>query len=173
VVPLVVAAWAVLEIWLLTAVASATSGFVVLLGILAGFVLGVAAVKRAGRSAWSNLAASVQQQSGAQQPGVQPTGAPAVGGGRTGLAMLGGLLLMIPGFISDAVALVLLFPPTRKLIGAVAERAATRALAGQPVPEPGSLNDLLTQAREAGARSRIHRPDGKVIPGEVVDRGDR
>jgi UPF0716 protein FxsA len=162
VVPLVVAAWAVLEIWLMTVVAGATSALTVLLLVLAGLVFGAAAVKRAGRSAWRNLAASVQQ------PGAPV--APPAGGGRTGLAMLGGLLLIIPGFVSDAMALFLLFPPTRSLIGSLTEKATARALAKHPAPDPGSLGDLLQQAREAEARSRIHRPDGKVIQGEVVDR---
>lgn len=169
--PLTVAAWAVLEIWLLTVVAQATSGLVVLLFILAGFLLGAAAVKRAGRSAWRNLAASVQQGS-AQGEGAEGAPRPVqpAGGGRTGLHMLGGLLLMIPGFVSDGVALLLLFPPTRKLIGHLGERAANRALAKRtPVAgEPGSLGDFFQQARDAGDQARIHRPDGKVIPGEVI-----
>lgn len=168
-VPLVIAAWAVLEIWLFTVVADATSGLTVLLCILAGFVLGAAAVKRAGRSAWRNLAASMQQPG---TPDAPP--APPAGGGHTGLAMLGGLLLIIPGFVSDAVALFLLFPPTRKLIGKLAERAATRALAKHPAAagDPGSIGDLFQQARDANEQIRIHRPDGKVIQGEVVDRDE-
>lgn len=172
VVPLAVAAWAVLEIWLLTVVASATSGFVVLLCILAGFVLGASAVKRAGRSAWRNLAAAVQQ------PGTEPAAAqPAPGGGRTGLHMLGGILLIIPGFVSDAAGLLLLFPPTRRLAGALAERAARRAMRRHPAAaaEPGSLGDLFQQAQQAqqaGEQARMRRPDGKVIQGEVVDRDE-
>jgi UPF0716 protein FxsA len=167
--PLVVAAWVVLEIWLMILVAEATSGFIVFLCILAGFVLGAAAVKRAGRSAWRNLTATVQ----AQQEG-RPAPRQTEGGGRTGLHMLGGILLIIPGFLSDAVALLLLFPPTRKLVGAVAERSAERHLRkhhGQAAApgEPGSLGDLYQQAREAEEQARIHRPDGKVIQGEVID----
>ena len=148
VVPLVIAAWAVVEIWLLTVVASATSGLVVLLCIVAGFVLGAAAVKRAGRSAWRNLTATMQQPGAAQG-----TAAPVpVGGGRTGLHMLGGVLLIIPGFVSDAVGLLLLFPPTRKLIGALAERAVARSLRRHPSrrADPGSLGDLFQQAQQAG-----------------------
>lgn len=169
--PLLLAAWVVLEIWVLTVVAEATSGLVVLLCVAAGFVLGAAAVKRAGRSAWRNLTTSLQaQQAG---PGARSgAAAPPAGGGRTGLHMLGGLLLMIPGFVSDAAALVLLFPPTRKAVGAVAERTAERHLRRHPAsaPEPGSLGDLFQQARDVEEQSRIHRPDGKVIRGEVIDR---
>jgi UPF0716 protein FxsA len=162
VVPLAIVGWAVLEIWLLIVVAGSTSGLVVLLLILAGIVLGAAAVKRAGRSAWRNLAASVQ-------PGPDGQGAdaplPASGGG-TGLAMLGGLLLMIPGFLSDAVGLLCLFPPTRALIARTTERALRR----RPAHGPGTIGDLYQQARAVDEQIRIHRPDGKVIRGEVVDR---
>ncbi len=88
--------------------------------------------------------------------------------------MLGGILLIIPGFLSDAVALVLLFPPTRKLVGAGLERVAERALRRQSAhpAEPGSLGDLFQQARDAGEQAKMHRPDGKVIQGEVVDHHD-
>jgi UPF0716 protein FxsA len=158
VLPLVVAVWAVLEIWLLVVVAEATSGLVVLLLLVAGFVLGAVAMKRAGRSAWRNLAASVS----AQQAGKQP--AAPEGGGRNGLAMLGGLLLMIPGLISDAAALFLLFPPTRKLIGRVADRAAARALRSHGVP-PGAFQPPTGPAPTSASTPP---PDGKVIQGEVI-----
>ena len=158
-VPLVIALCAVLEIWLMIVVAGATSGLTVLLLLLAGFVLGAAAVKRAGRSAWRNLAASVSAQQAGQEP------APPEGGGRTGLAMLGGLLLIIPGFISDAVALFLLFPPTRKVIGRLADRAAARALRshGVPVPPDGF-------PPPPGGPATPPQGDGKVIQGEVINR---
>jgi UPF0716 protein FxsA len=168
-VPLVVAAWVVLEIWLMTVVADATNGFVVLLCILAGFVLGAAAVKRAGRTAWRNLASSVQQPGTGDGAPPEPEPAPA-GGGRTGLHMLGGILLIIPGFLSDAAGLLLLFPPTRRLIGFLADKAASRAVRRGTRPESGSLGEVFRQARQAEQQARIHRPDGKVIQGEVVDR---
>ena len=166
-VPLVIAAWVVLEIWLFILVAEATNGFVVLLLIVGGLVLGAAAVKRAGRSAWRNLTASMQQQMQQQQAGAQPGEAaatPPARGGGTGLAMLGGLLLMIPGFISDAVALVLLFPPTRKLIGRLADRAAARALTsrGMPVGPTGPFGPPPSDPATP--------TDGKVIQGEVINK---
>lgn len=162
VVPLVIAAWAVLEIWLLFVVADATSGFVVLLLLLAGVVLGVVAVKRAGRSAWRNLTAAMQPP-GAGKAADRPATA---GRGGTGLAMLGGLLLMIPGFLSDAAGLLLLFPPTRDLIRKAAGRFLGSRVAAR---DPGSVGDLFQQARVADEQIRIHKPDGKVIQGEVVD----
>ena len=155
VIPLVIAAWVVLEIWLLTVVASATSGLTVLLLLVAGFVLGGTAVRRAGSSAWRNLATMAPPGSG--------TTAPPVNGERSGLAMLGGLLLMIPGLLSDVAALVLLFPPTRKLVGRLADRTAARALRHHGAfPPPGFPPPRDTPTPPSA--------DGKVIPGEVIHR---
>lgn len=72
--------------------------------------------------------------------------------------MLGGLLLLIPGLISDAAGLLLLVPPVRALIGRRAERSLERRMRAA---SPGSLSDAFQQAR-------MHRPDGKVVQGEVI-----
>ncbi|MGW1782054.1 FxsA family membrane protein [Streptomyces sp. NPDC002143] len=140
--PLGLAAWLVLEIWLLTVVAGAAGGFTVFLLLLAGFLLGAVVIKRAGRRAFKNLNEALQRGT-----------APSRGGGN-GLMMLGGLLLMIPGLASDALGLLLLLPPVQKAIGAYAERKLRQAA-------PGTLGDAFQQAR-------IHRPDAKVVPGEVI-----
>jgi UPF0716 protein FxsA len=144
--PLGVAAWLVLEIWLLIVVAGASSGFVVFLLLVAGFVLGAAVIKKAGRRAFQNLNEALQRG-----------GTPQSGGGN-GLLMLGGLLLMIPGLISDAVGLLLLIPPVQKALSRYTERTLDRRLREAV---PGGLGDAFQQAR-------IHRPDGKVVQGEVI-----
>ena len=47
-----------------------------------------------------------------------------------GLLVLGaGALMLTPGFVTDAVGLALLFPPTRALVRAVATRRLTRSMA--------------------------------------------
>jgi len=65
-----------------------------------------------------------------------------------------GFLVILPGFVSDVVALFLLFPPTRKLvsrrIARRAEQAATQAV----------LNHQYGRSPTAG---------GVVIDGDVVD----
>ncbi|WP_406328442.1 FxsA family membrane protein [Streptomyces sp. NBC_00203] len=151
--PLGIAAWLVLEIWLLTVVAGASSGFTVFLLLLAGFVLGAVVIKRAGRRAFKNLSETLQQQ----QSGAAPTTGGGNGNGN-GLMMLGGLLLMIPGLISDAVGLLLLIPPVQKALSRYAERTLDRKMRAAA---PGTLGDAFQQAR-------IHRPDGKVVQGEVI-----
>ncbi|MEU0055384.1 FxsA family membrane protein [Streptomyces sp. NPDC006334] len=144
--PLGFAAWLVLEIWLLSVVAGAAGGFALFVLLLAGLVLGAVVTKRAGRRAFQNLNEAIQR-------GTAPTR-----GGGNGLMMLGGLLLMIPGLVSDAAGLLLLLPPVQKAVGRYTQRTVDRKLrdAGS-----GVLGEALQQAR-------IHRPDGKVVQGEVV-----
>ncbi|WP_328415804.1 FxsA family protein [Streptomyces violaceus] len=151
--PLGLAAWLVLEIWLLTVVAGASSGLVVFLVLLAGLVLGSVVIKRAGRRAFRNLSEALQQrQSGAMPEAARPNSE------GNGLMMLGGLLLMIPGLVSDAVGLLLLLPPVQKAVSRSAERTFERKLREA---DPGTLGGAFQQAR-------MHRPDGKVVQGEVI-----
>ncbi|MFF9510850.1 FxsA family membrane protein [Streptomyces sp. NPDC014724] len=155
-VPLAIAAWAVLEIWLLTVVADAAGGFTVLLLLVAGIVLGAAVMKRAGRRAFRNLTETLQRMPG--QPGASAPQTEPQGSRGNGFLMLGGLLLMIPGLISDVAGLLLLVPPVRSALGRYAERSLDRRMRAAA---PGSLSDAFQQAR-------IHRPDGKVVQGEVI-----
>ncbi len=151
-IPLAIAAWAVLEIWLLILVGEAAGGLTVLGLLVAGVVLGSVVIKRAGRRAWERLARTVQQA--AENPEAAP--AERAGSGN-GLMMLGGLLIMIPGLVSDAAGLLCLFPPTRALLRKTFERRLSRRVGYAP----GTLGDAFEQAR-------MHRPDGKVVPGEVI-----
>ncbi|MFJ8694636.1 FxsA family membrane protein [Streptomyces roseolilacinus] len=144
-VPLGLAAWLVLEVWLLTLVADAASAFAVLALLVGAGVLGATVVKRAGRRAFTALTETLQRQ----RAGGEPTAAEK-GSAGNGMLMLGGLLLMLPGLASDVLGLLLLVPPVRTAVARFAERALDRR-----------VGTALRQAR-------IHRPDGKVVPGEVV-----
>ncbi|MFE0418163.1 FxsA family membrane protein [Streptomyces tendae] len=154
--PLGVAAWLVLEIWLLTVVAGASSGFVVFLLLVAGVVLGSVVIKAAGRRAFRNLTETINQQQSAMQAGMPPEARPNSEG--NGLMMLGGLLLILPGLISDALGLLMLLPPVQKAVSRYAQRTVERKLRDAG---PGTLGDAFRQAR-------MHRPDGKVVQGEVI-----
>ncbi|MFE7325801.1 FxsA family membrane protein [Streptomyces sp. NPDC057565] len=156
-VPLAIAAWAVLEIWLLTLVADVAGGFTVLLLLIGGVVLGAAVMKAAGRRAFRNLTETLQRMPGRPGEAAAPSTAPS-GSKGNGFLMLGGLLLIIPGMISDVAGLLLLVPPVRATLGRYAERSLDRRMR---TGAPGSLSDAFQQAR-------IHRPDGKVVQGEVI-----
>ncbi|WP_030343735.1 FxsA family membrane protein [Streptomyces sp. NRRL S-1022] len=148
--PLGLAAWLVLEIWLLTLVAGAAGGLTVFLLLVAGSVAGSVVIKRAGRRAFRNLNEALREG-----------GSPARGGGN-GLMMLGGLLLIIPGLLSDAAGLLLLLPPVQKAVSRLAENALERGLRKAA---PGTLGDAFQQVR-------MHRPDGRVVQGEVITTDD-
>ena len=139
--PIGIAAWLVLEIWLLMVVAGAASGFTVFLLLVAGFVFGAVVIKRAGRRAFRALSETLQQQ----QSGALPQGRANSEG--NGLMMLGGLLLMLPGLISDA------------------DRAASAGPADSEGPQPVRGTDL--RAQDAGGRRRDPRwclPAGPYAP---------
>ncbi|MFJ8472231.1 FxsA family membrane protein [Kitasatospora sp. NPDC094011] len=153
VLPLLITAWLVLEIWLLVLVGSWLGGFVVLLLLVAGGLIGGSLIKRAGLKA---LSAAIEQSKNPQSEQPQ-TG--------TSMTVLAGLLLIIPGFLSDLVALTLLFPPTRALWRAVGRRVADKAIRSTA----GAGTDPFADAMRLQEQLRIHRPDGKVVQGEVVD----
>ncbi|MGI5448624.1 FxsA family membrane protein [Streptomyces sp. CA-243310] len=156
--PLAVAAWLILEIWLLSLVAGAAGGLTVALLIAGGILLGAVVIKRAGRRAFKNLTDTLQRAQQGQVP-EQTRQQPGQG---NGLLMLAGLFLMLPGLISDAAGLLLLLPPVRALISRRATRSLERKMAAAPA---GTFGDAFQQAR-------IRRPDGKVVQGEVI-REDR
>ncbi|MFD8703133.1 FxsA family membrane protein [Kitasatospora sp. NPDC059648] len=153
VLPLLITAWLVLEIWLLVLVGSWLGGFAVLLLLIAGGVIGGSLIKRAGMKA---LSAALEQSRNPQSQQPQ-TG--------TSMTVLAGLLLIVPGFLSDLVALTLLFPPTRALWRAVGRKVADKAVRSA---SPAGT-DAFADAMRLQEQLRIHRPDGKVIQGEVVD----
>jgi UPF0716 protein FxsA len=158
--PLAVAAWLVLEIWLLALVGDAFGVLTVFLLLVAGVVAGAYVIKRAGRRAWRDL----MERSREAQVGGDRADRPA-GGGKTNentLSLVGGVLLMVPGLISDVAGLLCLFPPTRAPLSRRLERSLNRRMGRA---RAGTLGGVFQQAR-------MRRPDGKVIRGKVI-RDDR
>ncbi|MFD0277656.1 FxsA family membrane protein [Kitasatospora sp. NPDC127111] len=155
VLPLLITAWLVLEIWLLVQVGSWLGGLTVALLLLAGVLIGGSLIKRAGLKAFS----AAIDQSRDPKPRQPQTG--------TSLTVLAGLLLIVPGFLSDVLALTLLLPPTRALWRAAGRRFAEKAL--RSTSAVGT--DPFADAMRLQEQLRIHRPDGKVIQGEVVEPG--
>ncbi|MFB7949826.1 FxsA family membrane protein [Kitasatospora phosalacinea] len=152
-VPLLAVAWLVLEIWLVTVVAGWIGWFLTLLLLVGGVFLGGAVIKRAGARAFrAAVELSKDPQSAQPQTG-------------TSMTVLAGVLLMVPGFLSDLLAVTFLLPPTRALWRVVGRRISGSVLRStSPVGA-----DRFADAMRLQEQLRIHRPDGKVVQGEVVD----
>ncbi|WP_432824300.1 FxsA family protein [Dactylosporangium sp. CA-092794] len=128
----------------------------VLIG-LATTVLGAMLVRREGMRAWRRFRAAVGE---GRPPGGE------VSDGLTGL--LGALLLIVPGFITDAAGLLLLAPPVRHYTGRQVRRVTERRIS------PAAAGDLfgprvVRAERTPPPAHPTGEPDGDVIQGEVVE----
>jgi UPF0716 protein FxsA len=140
--PLLVVAYVLLELWLVITVADLIGWLLVLLLLLAGFVAGASVIKRAGLKAFA-----------AARAGSMPEGE-----ARTAVTVAGGVLLMLPGFLTDVLGLLCLVPPVARRLQRVPLTLLRR----------GPLGDAVRLQEQV----RMHRPDGKVVPGEVIHEDD-
>jgi len=126
----------VVEVAVVAAVSSWIGFGWTVLALLVTSLLGGWLVRREGARAWRSFSAAVAE---GRSPGRE-----ALDGV---LILLGGLLVLLPGFVSDVLGLLCLLPPTRRLLG--------RALVGW----------ALTRGRATVVRVRSTRgPTGPVGP---------
>ncbi len=123
--------WPVAEVFVAIQVAGAIGWLLTFLLLIASWPAGSWALRSQGRAAWTRLRAELDAG--------RPPGRAVVDGA---LILVGGVLLIIPGFITDAVGIILLLPPTR----ALARRLATRRLQAS----------ALQRAVRFGRRPRPH-----------------
>jgi UPF0716 protein FxsA len=102
---LVFVVWPVAELFVIVKVAEAIGVLDTILLLIAGWPLGLWAMRSQGRVVLRRLGTAISEG--------RPPAREVVNGA---LVLLGGGLLMVPGFITDAVGLVLLVPPTRALV---------------------------------------------------------
>lgn len=104
-----------LELYLLVKVGSIIGAFNMVLWVFVSALLGIAAVRSQKQYSFEQMRADMAQGRGPQDSI------------REGLLLfLGGLLLILPGLITDAIGLILLLPPARRLIGDQLARYAAR-----------------------------------------------
>lgn len=102
--------WPVAELFVAIKVADAIGVLLTVLLLLVGWPVGMWLTKAEGRAAWRRLSAAVEAG--------RPPGREVIDGA---LVLAGGILLIVPGFITDVVGLLLL-APSRKLAGNVIMR---------------------------------------------------
>lgn len=147
-----------LELWVLLQVGDVIGGWWTVALLLADSVAGAFIVRREGRRAWTAFRDALSA-------GRWPADEVAQGA----LVLIGGALLLTPGFVTDVIGLAFVLPPTRRLLAAVI-RARVKAGAIQMV----DLGGGTTGEHRQGPRgpSRPQRPGPSVDGaggGEVLD----
>ena len=146
-----------LELWVILQVGELIGGWPTVLLLLVDSIAGAFIVRHEGRRAWSAFREALAA-------GRWPADEVAQGA----LVLIGGALLLTPGFVTDAMGLAFVLPPTRALLARVI-RSRVRAGAVQVIgfggPDP----------RQADGRRRVPpSPGGPRTPppggaGEVLD----
>ena len=143
----------ILEIWLLIQLGQVVGPWWTILILVADGALGSWLVKREGGRAWRALSEALSS-------GRMPSRELADGA----LVLVGGTLLITPGFVSDVAGLFCILPLTRPLARRVLARAISRRLSvtvlGAPDPRRGASPD----ARHPGHEDVVR---GEVVPPEA------
>jgi UPF0716 protein FxsA len=103
--------WPVAELFVAIKVAEAIGVLLTVVLLIASWPLGVSLLRAEGRVAWRRLSAAVAAG--------RPPAREVLNGA---LVVVGGVLLIVPGFITDVFGLLLLLPPTRRLARAAIMR---------------------------------------------------
>jgi UPF0716 protein FxsA len=116
VILLLLIAWFAAELFVVIQVAGAIGVGATILLLILSWPIGAWALKTQGRAAWRRLSDAVVA-------GRSPGGEVLDGA----LVLIGGLLLIVPGFISDVLGAIALLPPTRALLrGGLARNLQSR-----------------------------------------------
>jgi UPF0716 protein FxsA len=101
--PFILIGGIIAEIWVFIKAGEAFGALPVVLAVVAAMLVGVAVIRRQGAKTLNNLREAL---AGAPLP--------KGGAGETALVYLAGILLILPGFLSDIAAIALLIPVVRR-----------------------------------------------------------
>lgn len=139
----------VIEIWLLVSVGNWIGLWPTLALLVVSGVIGAWLTRREGTRAWQAL---VDAFGG----GRLPTGRLA----DAALVLVGGLMLMLPGFFSDVVGLIMLVPLTRPLVRRLLGFILARNASSRPTTDPLVIRGEAVESPDPG-------PESVVIRGEI------
>lgn len=145
----------IVEIMVLLQVGDLLGGLNTFLLIVVTAVVGATLVKQQGMRNWMNVQGKLAQ---GQVPGVEMAGGL--------LLFLAGILLITPGFVTDLVGLIFLFPPSRH---AIAKGMLKRVVVGGG---PAGFSQFHFRQKNThsgqrrGSQGQENNEDGSVIDGE-------
>jgi UPF0716 protein FxsA len=136
--------WPVAELFVAVKVAEAIGVLLTIVLLVASWPVGMWLLRSTGRAAWQRLSAAVAA-------GHAP-GRSVLDGA---LALVGGVLFLVPGFITDVLGACLLLSPIRALARRVIERNVTSRLVVRATRfsgRPPSTYDVDSTARDVDPR---------------------
>lgn len=139
------------EIAVLIAVGRQIGAWWTILLMLGTSVLGGWLLRHQGLRAWRAFQADVEAR--------RPPGRAAIDGV---LVVLGGMFMLVPGFVSDVIGLLLILPPTRALFRGLLQDALIRRTS--PMAGAGMFGPNRVRARTG----RSTTVDGETTTGEPV-----
>ncbi|GAA1901035.1 FxsA family protein [Lapillicoccus jejuensis] len=137
----------VVEVALVIAVAHLIGGWPTFLLLLAGSALGAWLVRREGARTLRSMSAAVRTG-----------GLPVQELSDAALVLAGGVLILVPGFLTDLVGLLLVLPPTRPLARRVVAALTARRLLGAVTVNGQVVDGQVVDGQVVG------RPDGATTP---------
>ncbi|HEU4949080.1 MAG TPA: FxsA family protein [Kribbella sp.] len=152
----------IVEIYVIIQVGQVIGGWPTLALLLVESALGAWLVKREGKRAWTALRTSLQT---GRMPGRELADA--------ALVLVGGTLLLTPGFVTDVFGFFFILPFTRplarRLLAGIIGRRLVAQLGGNPITGfmPGTYRPPAPGTRPTKP------PEDDVVKGEVIDPEDR
>jgi UPF0716 protein FxsA len=151
--------FSIIEIAVLIAVGQAIGLGWALLLLLSTSALGAWLLRREGGKAWRTFRGDLTEG--------RPPGQAATEGL---LVFVGGVFMLVPGFVSDVIGALLILPPTRRVARALVVRSAGNRFSPQ-------ASTALFGPRRVRAYTDAPRPeppsrapaDGPAIEGEIID----
>ncbi|MFE0153763.1 FxsA family protein [Nonomuraea sp. NPDC059007] len=146
----------VLEIWVLIQVGSVIGGWTTVALLIADSLFGAWIVRREGRRAWRSINESLQS-------GRMPDKELADGG----LILVGGALLLTPGFLTDIAGFLCVLPFTRPMMRRLGSWFFARRVKAMAAASPYANLGVPFQRADQDP-SADPSGGGKVVHGEVI-----
>jgi UPF0716 protein FxsA len=147
----------IVELWIIVQVAGSIGVLETIALLILVSITGAWLLRQQGMQTWGRLQATLQR-------GEVPTREVTDGA----LILFGGALLLTPGFVTDAVGIVLLLPPTRAAIKGAARRTLARWARRRTAMRVYSTTAVKVEPRENGPRNA----SSELPPEGVPEDGD-